>query len=131
MERGAVMTGIELIAAERRRQIEEEGWTAKHDAQHDDGELALAACYYAMPGHLVLSREAIDIILYPETFWPSSWDYMWAKRGSKTRLQHLVVAGALIAAEIDLLMAIKRAAAASTRRTRKKYANDRQKTGRT
>lgn len=36
------MTGIERIAAERRRQIGEEGWTPEHDAQHVNGELAEA-----------------------------------------------------------------------------------------
>lgn len=27
--------GVELIVAERKRQIEIEGWTAEHDAEHD------------------------------------------------------------------------------------------------
>ena len=36
-------TGIELIAEERKRQIEEEGWTAEHDDQQTDGEIAEAA----------------------------------------------------------------------------------------
>ena len=43
------MKGIELISEERKRQIEEEGWTSEHDTQHDDESLALAACYYALP----------------------------------------------------------------------------------
>lgn len=30
-------TGIELIAEERQRQIDVEGWTPEHDAQHADG----------------------------------------------------------------------------------------------
>jgi hypothetical protein len=103
------MTGLDLIAAERKRQIEEEGFDAEHDSQHDDGGLAFAACYYAMPRPLALLRDDISIALYPNAFWPSSLDYMWAKRGSKTRLQHLAVAGALIAAEIDLLIAAREA----------------------
>jgi hypothetical protein len=45
------MTGIELIAAERKRQIEEVGWTAKHVNQWKNGELADAvACCYALSG---------------------------------------------------------------------------------
>jgi len=28
-------TGVELIAEERKRQIEKEGWTAEHDATND------------------------------------------------------------------------------------------------
>lgn len=43
-------TGVDLIAAERKRQIEKEGWTLQHDRdEHTGGELALAACCYAAP----------------------------------------------------------------------------------
>ena len=31
------MTGVELIAAERQRQIEVEGWTPEHDDAHVGG----------------------------------------------------------------------------------------------
>jgi len=31
------------VLAERRRQIEAEGWTPEHDDEHDAGALALAA----------------------------------------------------------------------------------------
>lgn len=37
------MTVIDEIAAERRRQIEAEGWTPEHDDQHDEAEMARAA----------------------------------------------------------------------------------------
>ncbi|HYK55029.1 MAG TPA: hypothetical protein VEV15_01015, partial [Flavisolibacter sp.] len=36
--RRIMKTGIELIAAERQRQIEKEGYTAKHDTEHSGGE---------------------------------------------------------------------------------------------
>lgn len=40
------MTGIDLIKKERKRQIEEEGWTALHDENNNFNELtAAAACY--------------------------------------------------------------------------------------
>ena len=39
--------GAEMIAAERRRQVEKEGWTAEHDSGHPSGELAMAAACYA------------------------------------------------------------------------------------
>ncbi len=38
------MSGIERIAAERLRQIEAEGWSARHDDDHDLQELSLAPC---------------------------------------------------------------------------------------
>jgi hypothetical protein len=37
------------VLAERRRQIEVEGWTPEHDDAHDSGELGLAAALYAIP----------------------------------------------------------------------------------
>jgi hypothetical protein len=37
------------VMAERRRQVEQEGWTPGHDDTHDDGSLALAAVCYAHP----------------------------------------------------------------------------------
>ena len=94
-------TGIELIAIERQRQIEGEGWTAKHDDQHETGEIALAAACYAIPvnrrGVFDSSRGLI------EWLWP--WDAEWWKpaRSSRSRIKELVKAGALIAAEIDRL----------------------------
>ena len=42
-------TPIELIAEERERQQEKEGWTLEHDDEHDGGELAMAAALYASP----------------------------------------------------------------------------------
>ena len=41
--------GIRLIAAERQRQVDVEGWTPAHDDEHDEGELAIAAACYAAP----------------------------------------------------------------------------------
>ena len=41
--------GIDLIADERRRQIEVEKWTPEHDDEHAENELALAAAVYAIP----------------------------------------------------------------------------------
>jgi len=37
------LDGVALIAAERRRQIEAEGWTPEHDDEHTRGQIALAA----------------------------------------------------------------------------------------
>ena len=40
------MNGIELIAKERDRQINVEGFTADHDSQYQNEELVLAAIAY-------------------------------------------------------------------------------------
>jgi hypothetical protein len=107
-------TGAERIAAERRRQIEQEGWTAGHDDEHDEGELALVAALYATP--IPLYRRTVKR-LGSGTFcdpWPPTWDEHWDKRpredgvllepSPSERIRMLEKAGALIAAEIDRLL---------------------------
>lgn len=84
-------TGIELIAEERQRQVEVEGWTPEHDAEHTDDELAKVAAVYAAPGRL---RSRVRI-------WPEDWDF---KPTPNDRIRELQKAGALIAAEIDRLL---------------------------
>jgi hypothetical protein len=96
------MNGSELIAAERQRQIDVEGWTESHDNDHEDCQLLDAAiCYAGVAGSQALDndggREAIEKL--PEV-WP--WDRAWWKP-SDDPIRNLVKAGALIAAEIDRL----------------------------
>ena len=91
-ETRAPEVGIALIRAERLRQIAVEGYTPEHDAEHADSELAEAAAAY------VLSAVG----------WPSSAADIWPfgdgfKPGAP--LDSLVKAGALIAAEIDRIVA--------------------------
>ena len=80
------------VAAERRRQIEAEGWTPEHDDEHSVGELAKAAACYA----LVSAGFNPDATI---TVWP--WHRLWWKPSDKRR--NLVKAGALILAEIERL----------------------------
>jgi hypothetical protein len=71
------MTGVELIAAERKRQIESEGWSAKHDDEHCYGELALAAATYATPErYRAMTQDSYGDpkpSLWPFRWWPSWW----------------------------------------------------------
>lgn len=105
-------TGVELIKAERARQVSQEGWTPEHDDEHSDDQLAQAAACYAWPRpRPVLVKQA----------WP--WDRKWWKpalpegeaggngglhfteaQWRDARVRELVKAGALIAAEIDRLI---------------------------
>ena len=105
------MKGTDLIVAERRRQIEKEGWTAEHDDEHDGGELAWAAVCYAAPDmvyaadNIEADETGVDLRLRDP--WP--WDETWDKRkkhGRKNRgrIRQLQIAGALIAAELDRLL---------------------------
>lgn len=86
--------GLELIAEERQRQIESEGWSDDHDDTHDGEQLARAAVCYATP-KFWRSCMVIDLM------WP--WNKSWWKPSPDNRIRELVKAGALIAAEIDRL----------------------------
>ena len=85
-------TGAELIAEERARQIEEEGYTVDHDLEYGDDSLAKAAACYAYAAANPESRE-----LGPPNLWP--WDAAHWK--PTTPIRDLTKSGALIAAEID------------------------------
>jgi hypothetical protein len=95
------------VLAERRRQVEAEGWAPEHDDEHTDGSLAdVAACYATHAGDqagieagaIPWRNQALDDV--PES-WPSSWDESWWKPGPQRR--NLIKAGALILAEIERL----------------------------
>lgn len=93
------MDGIESIAAERKRQIEAEGWTAEHDDEHRSGELASAGSAYAMSAAVTLKTGIEGIVSEPPPFFkfePKFWK-------PKSAREDLVRGGALIAAEIDRL----------------------------
>ena len=96
-------TGVELIAEERMRQVQEEGWDAEHDDRHKRGELARAAALYASPTvrHVQCSSRGgvapLESVL--RRLWP--WDWKWWKPTPEDRVRALVNAGALIAAELE------------------------------
>ena len=108
--------GTELIAEERQRQIDKEGWTAEHDDTHDEGELAIAAICYASPVPIFIKEEHERSIGFIDP-WPwfdtvevtrygdglTTQVPAWDKRKKHSKLRKLVIAGALIAAEIDRL----------------------------
>lgn len=124
-------TGIELIADERKRQIYVEGWNNLHDDDHDTMQLSGAAgCYVANAinksyegephtnkkrarfqynydaekNFLVNSGDRGDRQLSKGGWkdgWP--WGEDWDKREKHDIMRSLVIAGALIAAEIDRL----------------------------
>jgi len=91
--------GIDLITAERKRQVRELGWTSDHDDEHQREELAWAATHYAAPEGLIRSVGGGF-----SRVWPDTWSKSWDKKGEGTRIRDLVKAGALIAAEIDRLL---------------------------
>jgi hypothetical protein len=84
------VTGALLIMEERSRQEEDEGYSEDHDREFVNEELAQAAAFYAIP-------EKYGEML---VFWPFKEPHKKHKHG---RIRQLVIAGALIAAEIDRL----------------------------
>jgi hypothetical protein len=91
------------VLAERRRQVEAEGWTPEHDDEHARGELCAAAACYALAS-TQYGPEPADAYdrereRYIRETWPWS-DAWWKPRGQR---RDLVKAGALILAEIERL----------------------------
>lgn len=100
------MAIIEEIAAERKRQIEAEGWSVEHDDEHANGEIAEAAACYALGTALDQAERATMEEFGPPatphrlmTLWP--WSAKWWKPTNRRR--DLIKAGALIVAEIERL----------------------------
>jgi hypothetical protein len=92
------------ISAERRRQIEVEGWTPWHDDQHSNSDLATAAACYAAPDRVAWptpeeERRGVPVAYGNALRWP--WErFCWKPRD---RRSNLVRAAALIVAEIERL----------------------------
>lgn len=98
-----VMTfGVDLIAAERKRQIEVEGYTPEHDKFHLGYDLCAAAtCYLEF-----YDWDPTTKSLRPSMLWPwtqGSWKPSKAEDPKERAIRNLTKAGALIAAEIDRL----------------------------
>ncbi len=108
------MTGAELIAKERQKQLEADRWPAGHDDRYTGYELIRAALCYAMPPefrHEAPKREGLDgwescpmreaQYFVPDDFpfHPSDWNPT-----PGDRLRELARAGSLIAAEMDRLI---------------------------
>lgn len=83
-------TGIELIAQERKEQIEKHNWSLVHDYRfNNDGELIKAA---------------LAILDHDHNDWPKKWEVpVFIHINDKPWSDRLVIAAALIAAEIDRL----------------------------
>ncbi|HDR3021964.1 hypothetical protein [Pseudomonas aeruginosa] len=85
------------VQAERRRQIEAEGWTPEHDDEHSHGQMARAAACYALAGSSAPNDGTAALLV--SLAWP--WDEQWWKPTTVRR--DLVKACALALAEIERL----------------------------
>ena len=86
------MNGLELIAKERKEQIEKHGRTIALDfAQNNKGQLAYAA--------VSILEEPLN---WRELRRPANWDQaIWLKMCKKSYEDRLIYSGAFIASEID------------------------------
>lgn len=87
-------SGIELIAEERKEQIEKHKCTVEYDVSHNRDNQII---------------EAANKLLWEDANYtpPKGWDGdLWFKMITKPHKEKLIIAGALIAAEIDRLQTI-------------------------
>ncbi len=86
-------TAIELIAEERKEQIKKHGWTMEHDInEHPDGSLKRAALY------ALTSKGEYE---------QGGFEQFQSKMTYKSQTQKLIIAAALLAAEIDVRLHIE------------------------
>ena len=100
-------SGIELIAEERQRQIEVEGYSAQHDSQHHASDFIYAAISYAESAKVGVNCMEIgnnneNEIMHRKIGMGRDYPFGWDFKPS-TNVRDLVKAGALIAAAIDRL----------------------------
>lgn len=100
-------SGIELIAIERQEQIEKHGRTTEKDvANNSDNQLIHGA-------DALISRDWTYFGNPPakdeEFGCPEGWDWdIWRKMFNKSYKERLIIAGALIAAEIDRIQSLEK-----------------------
>ncbi len=92
------MTGIELIAQERKERIEKHGRTVEQDVRNNNNRQLIQ-------GATVLTR--LNLNTWPlnsiKQEKPPGWNpAIWERMCKKPYLERLAIAGALVAAEIDM-----------------------------
>lgn len=100
---------LEAAAVERARQVHELGYTAEHDDEHDKGELARAAAWYALPVNF-LDECGPDAAAAYAGLWPLDWSVPESVPDPTPaqRKRELEKAIGLLAAEWDRLDRVER-----------------------
>ncbi|URD40692.1 hypothetical protein M6G63_14500 [Pseudomonas sp. BYT-5] len=98
---GTTVAGLAVLA-ERKRQVEAEGWTAEHDDQCGSLELVDAAtCYALAPPWLDIWDDEKQAMKKWQPTCPPAWPWALSWWKPRSRRENLVRAGALILAEIE------------------------------
>lgn len=93
--------GVFLVGKERQRQITEEGYSFEHDDQENSHQLSDAAAVYAC--HASARHSLLHL-------WPWTKEYFKPDKDNTIdgRIRELSKAGALVCAEIDRLVRLKK-----------------------
>jgi hypothetical protein len=97
-------TGIELIAEERQEQLTKHGRTIELDIENNtEGQLSEAASILCLQIPEGFESQYVNANSeYPPIGWSQEW---WVKTLKKSNKDRLIIAGALIAAELDKMNA--------------------------
>lgn len=104
---------LELVAKERARQINDEGYKREHDDEHTDGSLADAAACYAANSEKIwqelkffhkqfdYGKGGFDVKGKAVPLW--KWHESYFKKDKHPRKKQLIISAALLMAEYDRL----------------------------
>ncbi|EKT2105278.1 MULTISPECIES: hypothetical protein [Stenotrophomonas] len=119
----SLKTALDLVADERHRQVNEKGYSAEHDDEHAQEELAAAAAFYLLPSWMnqdVVSVDAngameiapLQQLVAGSAFNPSAWEGLSRLEDDpeddvETRIQNVVRGLALGTAELERLLRLR------------------------
>lgn len=89
------MTALELVAQERKEQIEKHGWTLEHDKEHAHGELLKVAATLC-----VMDTDAV--VIDPDGYGTHDDPWGLETKLAKDDIHRLKVIAALVIAQLDV-----------------------------
>ena len=95
----AIGYGLGQVQLERTKQVAQHGYTPDTDQQYQQRELILYSHFWSSPEEAIIRRGHIKASLQDGT--TTGWEDRWFNYDQKTPEQRLIIAGALICAEID------------------------------
>lgn len=95
---------LELVKAERQKQINKYGYTPEHDDEHTDGSIADAAACYASTKNQLFIPIGKDIEEHKALIrlWP--WEPKYFKKSEKSREDQLITSAAMLMAEYERIV---------------------------
>lgn len=99
------ITGIELIAQERKEQLEKHNRTIQEDIELNKDVISIK--YPQAAGMLLLDESGRDMMI-KRKYTPYNWNQdQFTKMMQKSYKERLIIAGALLAAEIDRIISLE------------------------